>query len=66
MVALVSLKKAEEDGELGWADDKLEELFKEAGTIESIRYMERDGEFKGVAFVRNNKFLQSFKMLFCC
>ena len=39
-------------------DDKLEELFKEAGTIESIRYMERDGEFKGVAFVRNNNFLQ--------
>lgn len=33
-------------------DDKLEELFKEAGTIESIRYMERDGEFKGVAFVQ--------------
>lgn len=33
-------------------DDKLEELFKEAGSIESIRYMERDGEFKGVAFVQ--------------
>jgi len=33
-------------------DDKLIELFKDAGEIERIRYMERDGEFKGVAFVQ--------------
>jgi len=33
-------------------DDKLTELFKDAGEIERIRYMERDGEFKGVAFVQ--------------
>jgi len=33
-------------------DDKLSELFKDAGEIERIRYMERDGEFKGVAFVQ--------------
>lgn len=32
-------------------DDKLADLFKDCGEISGIRYMERDGEFKGVAFV---------------
>jgi len=32
-------------------DEKLAELFKDCGEIGGIRYMERDGEFKGVAFV---------------
>jgi len=33
-------------------DDKLVELFKDCGEVTNIRYMERDGEFKGVAFVQ--------------
>lgn len=32
-------------------DEKLVEFFKEAGTIANIRYIEKDGEFRGVAFV---------------
>jgi len=32
-------------------DDKLKELFKDAGEISQIRYLERDGEFKGSAFI---------------
>jgi len=32
-------------------DEKLQELFKDAGEITQIRYMERDGEFRGVAFI---------------
>lgn len=36
----------------GVDDDKLIELFKDAGELVGIRYMERDGEFKGVAFIQ--------------
>jgi len=32
-------------------DDQLKELFKDAGEISQIRYLERDGEFTGSAFV---------------
>jgi len=32
-------------------DEKLKELFKDAGEISQIRYLERDGEFKGSAFI---------------
>lgn len=37
-------------------DEKLKELFKDAGEISQIRYLERDGEFKGSAFIGNFSF----------